>query len=128
MARDVLMERQTYRNQTYKGKIQAAALGSHGARCPNGAACSTGRNLAGTQHRCGHRGMERSTHPTPQGVARGEQLLGRVETMLDESIVQKLCRIRVHATERVEGKRNEVKVVLVTDLLVRVDVVVVEHD
>ena len=26
--------------------------------------------------------MERSTHPTPQGVARGEQLLGRVETML----------------------------------------------
>ena len=38
------------------------------------------------------------------------------------------CRIRVHATERVEGKRNEVKVVLVTDLLVRVDVVVVEHD
>ena len=48
--------------------------------------------------------------------------------MLDESIVQKLCRIREHATERVEGKRNEVKVVLVTDLLVRVDVVVVEHD
>ena len=72
--------------------------------------------------------MECSTHPTPKGVARGEQLLGRVETMLDESIVQKLCRIRVHATERVEGKRNEVKVVLVTDLLVRVDVVVVEHD
>ena len=28
--------------------IQATALGSHGARCPNGAACSTGRNLAGT--------------------------------------------------------------------------------
>ena len=73
--------------------VQAAALGSHGARCPNGAACSTGRNLAGTQHRCGHRGMERSTHPTPQGVARGEQLLGRIETMLDESIVQKLCRM-----------------------------------
>ena len=72
--------------------------------------------------------MECSTHPTPKGVARGEQLLGRVETMLDESIVQKLCRVRVHATERVEGKRNEVKVVLVTDLLVRVDVVVVEHD
>jgi hypothetical protein len=51
--------------KTYKGKIQAAALGSHGARCPNGAACSTGRNRAGTQHRCGHRGMECSTHPTP---------------------------------------------------------------
>ena len=66
--------------------------------------------------------MERSTHPTPQGVARGEQLLGRVETMLDESIVQKLCRVRVHATERVEGKRNEFKVMLVTDILVRVDV------
>ena len=47
--------------------------------------------------------------------------------MLDESIVQKLCRIRVHATELVEGKRNEFKVVLVTDLLVRVDVVVVEQ-
>ena len=44
---------------------------------------------------------------SPQVVARGEQLLGRVETMLDESILQKLCRIRVHATERVEGKRNE---------------------
>ena len=42
--------------------------------------------------------------------------------MLDESIVQKLCRIRVHATERVEGKRNEFKVMLVTDILVRVDV------
>ena len=71
--------------------------------------------------------MERSTHPTPQGVARGEQLLGRVETMLDESIVQKLCRIRVHATERVKGKRNEDEAVLVTDLLVRSDVVVVEQ-
>ena len=47
--------------------------------------------------------------------------------MLDESIVQKLCRIRVHATELVEGKRNEVKVVRVTDLLVRIDVVVVEQ-
>ena len=34
---------QTYINQTYKEKIQAAALGSHGARCPNGAACSTGK-------------------------------------------------------------------------------------
>ena len=48
--------------------------------------------------------------------------------MLDESMVQKLCRIRVHATERVESKRNEEKVVLVTDLSVRLDVVVVEHD
>ncbi len=47
--------------------------------------------------------------------------------MLDESIVQKLCRIRVYATERVEGKRNEAKVVLVTDRLVRLDVVVVEQ-
>ena len=47
--------------------------------------------------------------------------------MLDESMVQKLCRIRVHATERVEGKQNEVKVVLVTDLLIRLDVVVVEQ-
>ena len=47
--------------------------------------------------------------------------------MVDESIVQKLCRIRVHATERVEGKRNEAKAVFVTDFLVRVDVVVVEQ-
>ena len=47
--------------------------------------------------------------------------------MVDEDVVQKLSRIRVHATERVEGKRNEFKVVLVTDLLVRVDVVVVEQ-
>ena len=47
--------------------------------------------------------------------------------MLDESIVQKLCRIRVHATERVKGKRNEDEAVLVTDLLVRSDVVVVEQ-
>ena len=33
----------------------------------------------------------------------------------------------MHATERVEGKRNEAKLVLVTDLLVRLDVVVVEQ-
>ena len=48
---------------------------------------------------------------------------------LDESIiiVQNFCRIRLHATERVKGKRNEAKVVLVTDLLVRLDVVVVEQ-
>ena len=46
--------------------------------------------------------------------------------MLDESIVQKLCRIRVHATERVESKRNEEKAVPVTDLPVRLDVGVVE--
>ena len=46
--------------------------------------------------------------------------------MLDESIVQKLCRIRVHATKRVESKRNEVMAVPVTDLPVRLDVVVVE--
>ena len=47
--------------------------------------------------------------------------------MLDESIVQKFCRIRVLATKRVEGKRNEAKAVFVTDLLVRLDVVVVEQ-
>ena len=41
--------------------------------------------------------------------------------------MQSLSRIRVHATERVEGKRNEAKVVLVTDIPVRVDVVVVEQ-
>ena len=46
--------------------------------------------------------------------------------MLDESMVQKLCRIRVHATERVESKRNEEKAVRVTDFPVRSDVVVVE--
>ena len=46
--------------------------------------------------------------------------------MLDESIVQNFCRIRVHATERVESKRNEEKAVRVTDLPVRSDVVVVE--
>ena len=42
--------------------------------------------------------------------------------MVDEDVVQSLSRIRVHATERVEGKRNEFKVMLVTDILVRVDV------
>ena len=47
--------------------------------------------------------------------------------MLDESIVQNFCRIRVHATKRVESKRNEAKVVPVTDLPVRLDVVVVEQ-
>ena len=46
--------------------------------------------------------------------------------MLDESIVQFHGRIRVHATKRVESKRNEVMAVPVTDLPVRVDVVVVE--
>ena len=46
--------------------------------------------------------------------------------MLDESIVQFHGRIRVHATKRVESKRNEVIAVPVTDLPVRVDVVVVE--
>ena len=46
--------------------------------------------------------------------------------MLDESIVQKLGRTRVHATKRVESKRNEEKAVRVTDLPVRSDVVVVE--
>ena len=46
--------------------------------------------------------------------------------MLDESIVQFHGRIRVHATKRVESKRNEVMAVPVTDILVRVDVVVVE--
>ena len=48
-------------------------------------------------------------------------------SMVDEDVVQSLSRIRVHATERVEGKQNEVKVVLVTDLLIRLDVVVVEQ-
>ena len=47
--------------------------------------------------------------------------------MLDESIVQIFCRIRVHATKRVESKRNEVMAVPVTDLPVRLDVVVVEQ-
>ena len=47
--------------------------------------------------------------------------------MLDESIVQNFCRIRVHATKRVESKRNEVMAVPVTDLPVRLDVVVVEQ-
>ena len=46
--------------------------------------------------------------------------------MLDESVVQKLCRTRVHATKRVESKRDEEKAVRVTDLPVRSDVVVVE--
>ena len=47
--------------------------------------------------------------------------------MLDESIVQLFGRIRVHATKRVESKRNEAKVVPVTDLPVRLDVIVVEQ-
>ena len=47
--------------------------------------------------------------------------------MLDESIVQFHGRIRVHATKRVESKRNEAKVVPVTDLPVRLDVIVVEQ-
>ena len=47
--------------------------------------------------------------------------------MNESIIVQNFCRIRLHATERVKGKRNEAKVVLVTDLLVRLDVVVVEQ-
>jgi len=46
--------------------------------------------------------------------------------MLDESIVQFIGRIRVHATKRVEGKRNEMMAVPVTDLPVRIDVGVVE--
>ena len=45
--------------------------------------------------------------------------------MLDESIVQFIGRIRVHATKRVESKRNEVMAVPVTDLPVRLDVIVV---
>ena len=48
-------------------------------------------------------------------------------SMVDEDVVQSLSRIRVHATERVEGKRNEAKAVLVTDIPIRVDVVVVEQ-
>ena len=48
----------------------AATRGSHSARHPNGAVCSTGWNPAGTQYRCGHRGMERPTHPTPRQVLR----------------------------------------------------------
>ena len=48
-------------------------------------------------------------------------------SMVDEDVVQSLSRIQVHATERVEGKRNEAKAVLVTDIPVRVDVVVVEQ-
>ena len=63
--------------------------------------------------------MERPSHPTPKGVARGEQRLRRIQSIVDEGVVQKLSRIRVHATERVEGKRNEFKVMLVTDILVR---------
>ena len=66
--------------------------------------------------------MERPSHPTPKGVARGEQRLRRIQSMVDEDVVQSLSRIRVHATERVEGKRNEFKVMRVTDILVRVDV------
>ena len=46
--------------------------------------------------------------------------------MLDKSIMQFFGRIRVHATKRVESKRNEEKAVPVTDLPVRLDVGVVE--
>ena len=49
MARDVLMERRVAQAGTLQARI--------------------------TTVECGHRGVERSTHPTPQGVARGEQLL-----------------------------------------------------
>ena len=71
--------------------------------------------------------MERPSHPTPTGIARGEQRLRRTQSMVDEDVVQKLGRARVHTTKRVEGKRNEAKLVLVADLLVRLDVVVVEQ-
>ena len=71
--------------------------------------------------------MERPSHPTPKGIARGEQRLRRIQSMVDEGVVQKLGRARVHTTKRVEGKRNEAKLVLVADLLVRLDVVVVEQ-
>ena len=71
--------------------------------------------------------MERPSHPTPKGVARGEQRLRRIQSMVDEGVVQKLGRARVHTTKRVEGKRNEAKLVLVADLLIRLDVVVVEQ-
>ena len=60
--------------------------------------------------------MERPSHPTPKGVARGEQRLRRIQSMVDEDVVQSLSRFRVHATERVKGKRKkpcvEVQVVL----------------
>ena len=71
--------------------------------------------------------MERPSHPTPKGIARGEQRLRRTQSMVDEGVVQKLGRARVHTTKRVEGKRNEAKLVLVADLLIRLDVVVVEQ-
>ena len=71
--------------------------------------------------------MERPSHPTPKGIARGEQRLRRIQSMVDEGVVQMLGRARVHTTKRVEGKRNEAKLVLVADLLVRLDVVVVEQ-
>ena len=48
-------------------------------------------------------------------------------SMVDEDVVQSLSRIRVHATERVEGKRNEANLVFFTNLLARIDVVVVEQ-
>ena len=38
--------------------------------------------------------------------------------------MQKLGRIRVHATERVEGKRNEFKVMLVADVAIGEDVLI----
>ena len=49
---------------------------------------------------------------------------------LRRCLMKALCKSfanRVHATKRVESKRNEVKAVPVTDLPVRVDVVVVEQ-
>ena len=43
-----------YPNRLYMKRDSPLQLGSHGARHPEGAMCSTGWSPAGTQHRCGH--------------------------------------------------------------------------
>jgi hypothetical protein len=98
MARDVLMERRVAQAGTVQARSTAVDTEAWNAR------------------------------PTQRHKALREGSSSLVESR--RCLMKALCnffgRIRVHATKRVESKRNEEKAVPVTDLPVRPDVVVVE--
>ena len=57
--------------------------------------------------------MERSAHPA-------------IQSNSNESLVKEDGRVRVHAAERVEGKRDEAKVMHITDFPTRSDMRLIE--
>ena len=77
------------------------------------AACRAGMDTAGAHYGSRRRRVERSAHPA-------------IQSNSNESLVKEDGRVRVHAAERVEGKRDEAKVMHITDFPTRSDMRLIE--